>query len=128
MTTFRKDKWMVAWNPTYWPGTDSKGNPVVLGAIEVGPWPDRTGWSRAYTSTAGCCIFFVDWEEASQEQLMEELIRGFFYLVLSEGIDPQAVHREFSKIEGYLDYAGNIGVGMGSYVFFQDGRLSPYNP
>jgi hypothetical protein len=88
---------------------------------------DRTRWSKKYIATAGCC--YSRWTELkTNQQKIDELIRGFFNLVLGDGLDPKAVHREFSKIEGYLDYEGNIGLGRGSYVFFQDGKLAPYNP
>lgn len=123
------DKWMIAWNaPSGTYGTKRNGSPREAGAVKVMPWPDQTGESRDYCSSAGCCNFRVKWDHLTQEQLMEELIRGFFDLVLGQGLDPQAIHREFSKIEGYLSYAGNVGLGRGAYVFFQDGKMNPYNP
>jgi hypothetical protein len=118
------DGWMVGWNPVMY-GQDQDRYPP--GAIEVGPHPDRTRWSQKNIATAGCC--YSRWTELkTNQQKIDELIRGFFNLVLGDGLDPKAVHREFSKIEGYLDYEGNIGLGRGSYVFFQDGKLAPYNP
>lgn len=40
------NNWMIAWTPE-----PDRGGPVV----KVGPWPDRTGWSREYSCTSGCC-------------------------------------------------------------------------
>jgi len=58
---------------------------------------------------------------------MEEVFRGFFHFVLGYGINPEALHRELSKIKGYLEYDGHGGFGIGKYRYFQKGRLSPYN-
>jgi hypothetical protein len=119
---------MIAWNPDEeWiaESTRLKAGPK---AVEVGPWPDYTGWSNPYLCTAGCCAVAYWPKLRTREQKMEELIRGFFYLVLSEGLEPDAVHREFSKIRGYLEYEGSIGLGFGPAVFFQDGKMNPYSP
>jgi hypothetical protein len=118
---FHIDSWMIGWTPTW---VKDEPNP---GAIEVGPWPDTTRWSDAYVNTSGCCN--AGWDElTSSEQKMDEIIRGFYQLVLADGIDAFALHLEFCKIDGYLDYEGSIGFGGGTAIFFQDGRLSPYNP
>lgn len=114
------DHWMVGWNSPEKSGPRSQ-------EVKVGPWPDKTRWSDDFEATAGCCNATWHDELETQEEKIDELIRGFFYLVLSEGIDPDAVHQEFSKIRGYLEYAGRVGLGMGKYTFFQRGRLSPYN-
>jgi hypothetical protein len=126
--TYDLDHWMIAWTPMRIAKWEQQRG-LVPGAVEVGPWPDRTGWSghERYASTAGCC--FVDrWPKLTREQKLDELIRGFMLLVLGDGLDPQAVHREFSKIEGYLDYDGQLGLGMGKHIWFQKGKMDPYNP
>ena len=123
MALYGIDNWMVVWNSA--PMTAQAGHPG--GQVRVGPYPDETGRFAAYASSAGCC--YPHWHELkTMEQKMDELIRGFFYLVLGEGLDPQAVHRGFSKIEGYLDYEGNVGLGKGPSVWFQRGKYAPYNP
>ena len=114
--TYPIDGWMIAWSER----EDSKP-----GAVEVGPWPDKTGWSDHYENTAGCCN--AEWSELSQEEKLQHLVTGFLVLVLGDGIDPQAVHREFLKIEGYAEMRAGY-LGMGKYVLFQDGRCDPYNP
>ena len=98
-TMFGIDNWMVAWTPAWM--TEQADHPRWRGGqVRVGPWPDETGWSDAYACTAGCCNI-PHWVALKfTEQKIDELIRGFFYLVLGQELDPQAVHREFSKI-GY---------------------------
>ena len=46
------DGWMVAWTPIIW---RRLGRAAPPGAIEVGPWPDETGWSDKFAMTCGCC-------------------------------------------------------------------------
>ena len=90
MPDLTMDNWMVAWIP---------GEPE---AVKVGPWPDRTGWSRRLGQsafTAGCCeMARHDWPE-DRKVLM--LFLDFHTLVVRDGINPQAAHREFLKIDEY---------------------------
>ena len=109
---FDLDHWMIAWD------RDS-------GHVEVGQWPDETGWSK-HLSTAGCC--FAYWKTLTRKQKVQELVNGLFFLVLSERLDPQAVHRELWKIRDYRKLKMSP-LGMGSYIMFQGkGRCDPYNP
>ena len=105
------DAWMVEWNRD-------------TGDVEVVAHPAEFQRRAGYYS-AGCCF---RWKHRTRAQKMDQIIRGFMFLVLGEGIDPQAVHREFSKIKGYLEYRGELGLGLGNYVWFQRGRMDPYNP
>ena len=81
------DNWMVAWTP---------GQPT---AVKVGPWPDRQRWSDKYDSTTGCC------EDNHQGDDLDRKIAlmfiDFHTLVVGDSMDPQAVHREFLKIDEY---------------------------
>ena len=76
--------WMIAWNTS-----DS------VPRMEVGPWPDRTGWSNAYDMTTGCCYSLVqDLDDAEQARLLvNEAVNLMF-----NGIPSQIVLEEFSKI------------------------------
>ena len=78
------DEWMVAWN---------KGGPV-----EVGPYPDNRGWSDRNDMSAGCCLAN---RGVSVEAKAMMLFIDFNKLVVGYGLDPQAVHREFLKIDEY---------------------------
>jgi hypothetical protein len=87
MSNYSLDGWMVAWNP---------GEPD---SVEVGPWPDRTGWSCRLDFTMGCCeLARHDWPEDRKVMMM---FVDFHTLVVGDGIDPQAAHREFFKIDEY---------------------------
>ncbi len=113
-TAFDMDHWMIAWNP----------GPAAT--VEVGPWPDTTGWSSRYPFAAGCC--YARWHKLTHEKKLEQMIRGIVYLALTYGLEPQAIHRELSKVDGYLDYHGEIGLGIGEYGLFQNGRMDPSSP
>ena len=120
------DEWMIGYNSPNHHWSDSSYDRFTGRAVRVGPWPDRYDWSDAYDSTRGCC--FSAWHELrTAEEKMEEIFRGFFDLVLGNGINPEALHRELCKIKGYLEYDGRTGFGTGRYTFFQRGRLAPYS-
>lgn len=112
------DKFMIAWNsPDASRGVDS---------VEVGPWPDQTGWARDYRKSAGSC--FADWRHLSKQDRLREIVNGFFYLVLGEGLDAAAVHRQFWKIAEYRELEMSF-LGMGNHIIFQGhGKCDPYNP
>ncbi|MCK1282238.1 hypothetical protein IVB46_44190 [Bradyrhizobium sp. 61] len=97
---FSIDKWMVAWNPKHsTPALDRLGKAKPDGAVEVGIWPDKTGWSDDYDSTVGCC----DTKRSgfSLEGKVAQMFIDFHTLVVGDGIDPKAAHREFLKIDEY---------------------------
>jgi hypothetical protein len=98
------DKWMVAWNPKHsTPELDRLGKIKPDGAVEVGIWPDKTGWSAPYDSTAGCCESARS--GSSLEGKVAQMFIDFHTLVVGDGIDPMAAHREFLKI---VEYRGRI--------------------
>jgi len=79
------DGWMVAWDED--------------GAVEVGPWPDRVGWSDRYAYTSGCC--YLDRRSFSESLRVAMLFIDFHTLVVVYGVKPDAVHQEFLKIKEY---------------------------
>lgn len=81
------EKWMVAWDPD---------EPM---RVMVGPWPDLTDWSEPYSFTSGWC--FLGLHKASREAQWVRIFTEFNCLVVRDGIDPQAAHREFLKIADY---------------------------
>ncbi len=93
MSDYTINNWMIAWTP---------GEPE---AVEIGPWPDRTGWSyhpghRLFTT--GCCeLARHEWTEDRNVMMM---FIDFHTLIVRDGIDPQAAHREFLKIDEYRRY------------------------
>jgi hypothetical protein len=67
--------------------------------IEVGPWPDTTGWSDRYSQTGGAC--YVVLREAPPDRQVARLFIDFHTIVVGYGVDIQAAHREFLKIDEY---------------------------
>ena len=89
--------WMVAWEPNYdlGPAPWRVGPRAAPGEIEVGEYPDRTGWSRRYRMW----VPFNFPSEIDGPEMMVFL--EFAKLVVHYGIDPAAAHREFLKIDAY---------------------------
>jgi hypothetical protein len=116
------DSWMIGWNHA----DAAKYSERIPGKVCVGPWPDKTGWSREYGSTMGCC--FTHWRELTRVEKMHHIVNGFLMLVLAERLDPAAVHREFWKIADYRE----IGMGFlgmdASVMFTPSGLCNPCNP
>jgi hypothetical protein len=71
------------------------------GAVEVGPWPDTTGWSRRYSRRTGCC------DEARRDWPLDlkigQLFIDFHTLIVRDRIDPRHAHIEFLKIHEYVE-------------------------
>ena len=67
--------------------------------IKVGPWPDCTGWSDDYATTVGAC--FTNLHKMTEEQRYTQLFIYFNAAVVEDGVDVQAAHREFLKIDEY---------------------------
>ena len=92
MSDYTIDDWMVAWTPDE-PET-----------VEVGPWPDRTDWScrpgHRLSFTTGCCELARHEWPADRKVMM--MFIDFHTLIVRDGIDPQAAHREFLKIDEYV--------------------------
>lgn len=86
---------MIAWNPTWWDGEES-------GKIEVGPWPDRSGWSDRYRMTIGAC--FSERHKFTPLEWALMVFVDFNTLVAGGMIAPDAAHRAFLKIDEYRDH------------------------
>ena len=87
MSNYSLDGWMVAWNPG------------ERDSVEVGPWPDRTGWScrpGRWLATTGCCeLARHDWPEDRKVAMM---FIDFHTLVVGDGMDPQPSTGNSSKL------------------------------
>ena len=83
---------MIAWDPP------AQGEPLGQ-RVEVGPWPDESGWSDAYVSTTGAC--YVDRHKAEPWQQVAMLFIDFHGLVVGDRMDPQVVHQAFLAIDEY---------------------------
>jgi hypothetical protein len=67
--------------------------------IEVGPYPDRTGWTSRYDGLGGGCMPIV--HELNPAERAAMLFVDFNTMVIGYGLDPMTVHREFLKIDEY---------------------------
>jgi hypothetical protein len=103
------DGWMVAWNPAHmatWTAEDRERR--VPGAVKVGPWPipkadayTERDWthSSVFLMNTGCCELAR--QKFSLEAKVMMMFIDFHTLVVRDGIDPAAAHREFLKIDEY---------------------------
>ena len=67
--------------------------------IGVGPWPDTTGWSDRYSLSGGAC--YTNIRQMSSDQQVAQIFIDFHTLVVRDGVDVQAVHRAFLKIDEF---------------------------
>ena len=67
--------------------------------IEVGPWPDTTGWSDRYSLTGGACYTSI--REMSPDQQVAQVFIDFHMIVVGDNVDVQAAHRAFLKIDEF---------------------------
>ncbi|MEC5291568.1 MULTISPECIES: hypothetical protein [unclassified Aurantimonas] len=87
---------MIAWNPKDW--SRSGG---VAGAIEIGPWPDKFGWSDRYALTVGACL--LERHNLTPEIIAMLTFVDFHTCVVRDGVDPLQAHLEFIKIDEFRE-------------------------
>ena len=80
------DEWVVAWKPR-------KRRRVKVGPLSNPPCSER------YPSSSGSCR--TDRRKGSLANKVMRMFIDFHTLVVRDGIDPQAAHREFLKIDEY---------------------------
>lgn len=86
---------IIAWTPTStWHDDDP-----TQGKVQVGPWPDETGWSDSYAMTTGACLLAR--HKMDQWQIIALTFIDFQSLVVGYGIDPQVAHTAFLAIDEY---------------------------
>ena len=93
----KAQKVMIAWTPADWPNRCYRP-----GSIEVGPWPDRIGWTACYALATGA--FEFKWQEAPPDALALMVMIAFNTLVVRDGIPVDAAHQEFLKIDQYREH------------------------
>lgn len=113
---YEGNDWIIAWNPAM----DSL--PV---ALEVGPWPDRTGWSDKYGATTGCGDSSVsDLDDKEQARLLVNQAADLMF----SGIPPQTVLHEFSKIRVWRDMKVDLLGAHGYWAFLPRLGYEEWNP
>ena len=78
---------MLCWNPE----TDQ---------VEVGPWPDRTGWSANYKMSA---LAPTAVKKASFQKRKTIVFIEAVHLIVRDKCDPEAVHKALLNLEEYHD-------------------------
>lgn len=78
---------MLCWNP----GTDQ---------VEVGPWPDKTGWSKKYRMSVLAPMASVHNERNSEKRKLIVFVHTV-HLIVRDGCDPKAVHDALMNLEEY---------------------------
>lgn len=88
--TIATNNCLIAWDPD-----------LGTGAVKVGRWDTAEDWSQQYMNTTGACG--IHWHEMTPDERIAQLFVHFHELVIGDGMDPKAVHREFLKIEGFRE-------------------------
>lgn len=76
---------MIAWNKN--------------GEVEVGPWPDKTGWTKPYMLSGGACEF--QRRALTEDKRLQLMFIDFNTIVVRDGVDPQTAHNAFLAIDEY---------------------------
>jgi hypothetical protein len=84
----RYEQCMIAYNPG-------------SAKIEVGPWPDETGWSDRYHSTVGACFGYFGPPEVRVERRLVQMLLEFHHAVVRDRVPVDAAHAAFWLIEEY---------------------------
>jgi hypothetical protein len=75
-------------------------NPIEQGGdIEVGPYPDLSGWTKRYANSKR--VGHEDPTGVPPVAQVSMLFIDFNHLVVSQRLDPKKVHAEFKKIDDY---------------------------
>ncbi len=69
--------------------------------IKVGPGPNSLGWDGAYDCIVGACDTVL--HRLTHEERIARVLSYFADLVANHGVDVQAAHREFDKIDEYRE-------------------------
>lgn len=86
----KAEKCMFAWNRESY-------------EVEVGPWPDKTGWSDRYDQTSGSAAVQSSGREMTHGELIGHLFIEAMHLIIGDKVDSFAVHNAFCKISEYRE-------------------------
>ena len=70
------------------------------GEVEVGPWPDTTGWSKRYGSTGGACWSWYHLDPP-RDAVAADLLRTMTTMVCHYGVPLRAAMSELLKIDEF---------------------------
>jgi hypothetical protein len=100
----------VFWTPANQPRVVEEETP---GEVLVARLGDNVYWSHRYAYVTGCCE-----SNHHNRPLLEKvalMFIDFHTLVVRDGIDPQAAHREFLKIDEYRQRIAQDTPGAANY-------------
>ena len=115
MDNYVGDDFMIAWD-------------TAPPRVRVGVWPDRSRWSDEYALTTGCCdAKFLEMDDLARAQSLLNLAAD---MVLSDGIEPTTIMREFAKIRVWRDMGIILPSGHYRRAFLQDdySKFNAHNP
>ena len=112
-TSYDGENWMIAWEAPN---------------LKVGPWPDKTGWSKgSLISTSGYCFFELHGQD--DQEIAERLVGQALYLI-SEGVPVGTVFEEFAKIRIWREMKIKLTTPGGFWAFHPKvgyHKMNPYN-
>lgn len=85
----------IAWTPHH----ETYYDDPKCGTVEIGPLPDRSGWSHGYAMTGGSC--YSARHKGMDDRRNALMMVDFHTMVVRDGIDPQVAHKEFLKVDEY---------------------------
>ena len=111
MAIYNGDDWMIA-------RTDN------FDGVEVGPFPDLTGWSKKYHFTSGYC--FAAFRDMGDEEQAQRLLNEGTNLIF-HGVPAELVLQEFAKIWVWCEM--RVRLISGSYMpFLPEKGFEKWNP
>lgn len=125
MDNFTSNDWIIGYTTPIPGDTRPKPKPT---AIEVGPWPDKTGWSRKYDLTTGCC--YTAYRELPEEEQAQRLLNEAAHISF-QGMPAEDVLEELSKIRIWREMGIKLIQGDAQHAFYEPRGYqfwNPYNP
>ena len=91
----------IAWTPAHaFDDGPRAAGMAPAGSIEVGLHRPPNRWADKHPRIVGACC--MDWQKVTREEQTAQVLALFVAIVVRDGVDPQAAHREFLKIDEYL--------------------------
>lgn len=97
---------LIAWNRAGY-----SSSRVPPGSVAVGPLlsEDEGDWTDGYLNTGGAANMYRRSLSAAEQKLA--VIRDFYSLVYTDGLNPYVVHRAFLHIDEYQEFIKEMGAG-----------------
>lgn len=73
--------------------------------VRVGPWPDKTGWSKGCRMSVGAC--FSETHAMSPEEIRFRVLADFHTIVVRDKVPVEVAHKAFLILD---EYRGAISI------------------